>query len=87
MLLIGSSGNGKNFLIEKVIEEARDQVGNIKVSRISGLVDYKNISTELHFEFDRNEREIVILEGLVQLSNHERWVSTYFINNNSYNIH
>lgn len=74
VLLIGSSGNGKNFLIEKVIEEARDQVGNIKVSRISGLVDYKNISTELHFEFDRNEREIVILEGLVQLSNHERWL-------------
>lgn len=57
------------------MEEAEDQCGEIKVTRISGLIDAKNISSALEFEFDRNVREVIILEDLVALSQHERWVS------------
>ena len=57
------------------MEEAEDQCGEIKVTRISGLTDAKNISSALEFEFDRNVREVIILEDLVALSQHERWVS------------
>ena len=56
------------------MEEAEDQCGEIKVTRISGLIDAKNISSALEFEFDRNVREVIILEDLVALSQHERWV-------------
>ena len=59
----------------KALEEAEDQCGEIKVTRISGLIDAKNISSALEFEFDRNVREVIILEDLVALSQHERWVS------------
>ena len=45
------------------------------MTRISGLIDAKNISSALEFEFDRNVREVIILEDLVALSQHERWVS------------
>jgi len=74
VLLIGSPGNGKNFIIKKALEEAEDQCGEIKVTRISGLTDAKNISSALEFEFDRNVREVIILEDLVALSQHERWL-------------
>ena len=62
-------------VVKKALEEAEDQCGEIKVTRISGLIDAKNISSALEFEFDRNVREVIILEDLVALSQHERWVS------------
>ena len=34
----------------------------------------KNISSALQFEFDANSPEIVILEDLVLLASHERWL-------------
>ena len=47
----------------------------MKVTKISGLVSSKDISSALEFEFDRDEHEIIVLEDLVSLSQHERWVS------------
>ena len=52
-------------------------MGEVKVTRLSGLIDAKSIACALEFQFDRNEREIVILEDLVSLSVHERWVSIF----------
>ena len=37
-------------------------------------LDLKNISSALKFEFDSDAPEVVILEGLVSLSQHERWL-------------
>ena len=48
------------------------------MTKISGLVSSKDISSALEFEFDRDEHEIIVLEDLVSLSQHERWVSIFF---------
>ena len=40
------------------------------------MVSSKDISSALEFEFDRDEHEIIVLEDLVSLSQHERWVSS-----------
>ena len=61
-------------MIQRAIENAKDQVGEVEERRISGTVDLKNISCALEFEFDSSESEIVILEDLVLLSQHERWL-------------
>merc|ERR1712227_869949 len=73
ILIIGPPGCGKSFVIQRAIENAKDQVGEVEERRISGTVDLKNISCALEFEFDSSESEIVILEDLVLLSQHERW--------------
>ena len=44
------------------------------MTKISGLVHAKDISSALEFEFDRDEHEIIVLEDLVSLSQHERWL-------------
>ena len=49
------------------------------MTKISGLVHAKDISSALEFEFDRDEHEIILLEDLVSLSQHERWVSWHKI--------
>ena len=74
ILLIGPPGCGKSFVIQRAISQASDQVGYIEERIISGTIDLKNISSALKFEFDSDAPEVVILEGLVSLSQHERWL-------------
>ncbi|CBY18158.1 unnamed protein product [Oikopleura dioica] len=74
ILLIGSPGSGKSFIIKKAIETASEQVGEIKETYISGLTDIKNISSALDFEFDPNQPEVIILEELTILAGQERWL-------------
>ena len=66
-MIIGPPGCGKTFLIKKAISCASDQVGDIEEKSISGVIDLKNISSALQFEFDSNQAEIVILDNLVAL--------------------
>ena len=74
MLLIGASGSGKQLIIDQAVAAARDQVGQVKVTKISGLIHAKDISSALEFEFDKEVAEVLVLEDLVALSQHERWL-------------